>query len=115
MALTDAQREEAGRLLHRAEHPTAPVEPLSASLPGLDLADAYAIQRDNVARRIADGAVSGGEWDDGLTTVAVPVTSRSGEVIASLSLSGPSHRFPYDDVYSSIVNQRARAEVRPWR
>ncbi|MFE4056503.1 IclR family transcriptional regulator [Streptomyces sp. NPDC059096] len=43
-------------------------------------------------------AVSSGEWDDGLTAVAVPVTGRSGAVIASLSLSGPSQRFPYEAV-----------------
>ncbi|MGW0651624.1 IclR family transcriptional regulator [Streptomyces umbrinus] len=43
-------------------------------------------------------AVSSSEWDEGLTAVAVPVTSRSGKVIASLSLSGPSHRFPYEAV-----------------
>ncbi|MFD5746463.1 IclR family transcriptional regulator [Streptomyces sp. NPDC127033] len=43
-------------------------------------------------------AVSSGEWDDGLTAVAVPVTGRSGAVIASLSLSGPSQRFPYEAI-----------------
>ncbi|MFD5626591.1 MULTISPECIES: IclR family transcriptional regulator [unclassified Streptomyces] len=39
-------------------------------------------------------AVSRGERDEGLTAVAVPVTGRGGAVVASLSLSGPSHRFP---------------------
>ncbi|WP_199548139.1 IclR family transcriptional regulator [Streptomyces sp. N35] len=39
-------------------------------------------------------AVSRGERDEGLTAVAVPVLGRSGAVVASLSLSGPSHRFP---------------------
>jgi DNA-binding IclR family transcriptional regulator len=43
-------------------------------------------------------AVSSSEWDEGLTAVAVPVTSRTGKVIASLSLSGPSQRFPYEAV-----------------
>lgn len=43
-------------------------------------------------------AVSSSEWDEGLTAVAVPVTGRSGAVIASLSLSGPSQRFPYEAV-----------------
>lgn len=43
-------------------------------------------------------AVSSSEWDDALTAVAVPVTGRSGRVIASLSLSGPSQRFPYEAV-----------------
>ncbi|MCX4831431.1 IclR family transcriptional regulator [Streptomyces sp. NBC_00006] len=39
-------------------------------------------------------AVSRGERDEGLTAVAVPVLGRTGTVVASLSLSGPSHRFP---------------------
>ena len=39
-------------------------------------------------------AVSHGEREDGLTAVAVPIMSRSGSVVASLSLSGPSIRFP---------------------
>ncbi|OAH09462.1 IclR family transcriptional regulator [Streptomyces jeddahensis] len=43
-------------------------------------------------------AVSSSEWDEGLTAVAVPVTGRSGAVVASLSLSGPSQRFPYEAV-----------------
>ncbi|MDN0199474.1 IclR family transcriptional regulator [Streptomyces sp. S.PNR 29] len=43
-------------------------------------------------------AVSSSEWDDGLTAVAVPVTGLSGAVVASLSLSGPSQRFPYEAV-----------------
>ncbi|GAA3777797.1 hypothetical protein GCM10023083_12990 [Streptomyces phyllanthi] len=43
-------------------------------------------------------AVSSSEWDEGLTAVAVPVTGRSGTVVASLSLSGPSQRFPYEAV-----------------
>jgi DNA-binding IclR family transcriptional regulator len=43
-------------------------------------------------------AVSSSEWGEVLTAVAAPVISRSGKVIASLSLSGPSHRFPYEAV-----------------
>ncbi|MFK4104340.1 IclR family transcriptional regulator C-terminal domain-containing protein [Streptomyces sp. NPDC019531] len=30
--------------------------------------------------------------------MAVPVTGRAGRVVASLSLSGPSQRFPYEAV-----------------
>ncbi|WP_328869158.1 fumarylacetoacetate hydrolase family protein [Streptomyces sp. NBC_00287] len=56
MTLTDGQRAEAARLLREAEHRADPVEPLSALLPGLDVADAYAVQQDNIARRLADGA-----------------------------------------------------------
>ncbi|MFE7277063.1 2-keto-4-pentenoate hydratase [Streptomyces sp. NPDC057623] len=56
MSLTYVQREEAARMLREAEHHAVPIEPLSALLPGLDLAGAYALQRDNVAWRLADGA-----------------------------------------------------------
>ena len=38
-------------------------------------------------------AVSHGEREDGLSAVAVPVTGRSGKVVAALSLSGPTARF----------------------
>ncbi|MFE1797361.1 IclR family transcriptional regulator [Streptomyces sp. NPDC059517] len=49
-------------------------------------------------------AVSRGERDEGLTAVAVPVVGRGGAVVASLSLSGPSHRFP-----ESVVERFATA------
>ncbi|MER6186116.1 IclR family transcriptional regulator [Streptomyces sp. NPDC001652] len=49
-------------------------------------------------------AVSRGERDEGLTAVAVPVVGRSGAVVASLSLSGPSHRFP-----ESVIERFATA------
>ena len=42
----------------------------------------------------AGSAVSHGERDDGLSAVAVPVFGRSGAVVAALSLSGPTLRFP---------------------
>lgn len=70
MTSTAAQRAEAARLLREAEHRAAPVDPLSALLPHLDVADAYAIQRDNVARRLADGASVVGH-KVGLTSVAM--------------------------------------------
>jgi DNA-binding IclR family transcriptional regulator len=38
-------------------------------------------------------AVSHGEREDGLSAVAVPIFSRSGAVVAALSLSGPTLRF----------------------
>ncbi|WP_128429358.1 2-keto-4-pentenoate hydratase [Streptomyces cyaneus] len=56
MTLTAPQREKARRLLREAEHHVAPIDPLSALLPGLELADAYAVQQGNIARRLADGA-----------------------------------------------------------
>jgi DNA-binding IclR family transcriptional regulator len=43
-------------------------------------------------------AVSHGERETGLSAVAVPVTGRTGAVVAALSLSGPTVRFPEDRV-----------------
>ncbi|MEV5439927.1 IclR family transcriptional regulator [Streptomyces sp. NPDC052682] len=43
-------------------------------------------------------AVSSSEWDEGLTAVAVPLTGPQGAVTASLSVSGPDHRFPYEAI-----------------
>jgi DNA-binding IclR family transcriptional regulator len=49
------------------------------------------------ARR--DGyAVSHGEREEGLSAVAVPVTGRSGAVVAALALSGPTLRFTAERV-----------------
>ncbi|MGI5452796.1 2-keto-4-pentenoate hydratase [Streptomyces sp. CA-249302] len=70
MTLTEEQRAEAGRLLRRAEHHVAPVDPLSELFPGLGLADAYAIQRENITRRLADGATVVGH-KVGLTAAAM--------------------------------------------
>lgn len=49
-------RAKAAQLLREAERRTAPVEPLSMTWPALDLADAYAVQQDNITRRLATGA-----------------------------------------------------------
>lgn len=38
-------------------------------------------------------AVSHGEHEEGLSSVAVPVRARDGEVVAALSFGGPSARF----------------------
>jgi DNA-binding IclR family transcriptional regulator len=43
-------------------------------------------------------AVSHGEREDGLSAVAVPILGRSATVVAALSLSGPSVRFPEERV-----------------
>ncbi len=56
MTLSSAQRERVGSLLRRAEQDTQPIAPLSQTFQGLDLADAYAIQRHNIARRLVDGS-----------------------------------------------------------
>lgn len=56
MSATAGQREAAGRLLREAEQHVTPIDPLTALLPALDLADAYAVQQDNVTQRLAAGA-----------------------------------------------------------
>ena len=55
-------------------------------------------------------AVSHGEREDGLSAVAVPVIGRSGSVVAALSLSGPTMRFPDERVadYAADLRQVAR-------
>ncbi|MEU0838780.1 fumarylacetoacetate hydrolase family protein [Streptomyces sp. NPDC005962] len=70
MTLTDAQREEACRLLREAERSVAPIDPLTELMPGLEVADAYAVQRDNIARRLAAGATVVGH-KVGLTAAAM--------------------------------------------
>jgi 2-oxo-3-hexenedioate decarboxylase/2-keto-4-pentenoate hydratase len=57
LTLTDTERAETARLLRVAERDVAPIEPVSARFPGIDLADTYAVQRANIARRLAAGAV----------------------------------------------------------
>jgi DNA-binding IclR family transcriptional regulator len=55
-------------------------------------------------------AVSHGEREDGLSAVAVPVVGRSGAVVAALSLSGPTVRFPDTTVaaYADDLRQVAK-------
>ncbi|MGW6920563.1 hypothetical protein ACWGA9_04630 [Streptomyces sp. NPDC054950] len=77
MTLASGQRAHAARLLREAEHHVAPTEPLSALLPGLDLADAYAVQQENIARRLADGATVVGH-KVGLTATAMQRLLRRG-------------------------------------
>jgi DNA-binding IclR family transcriptional regulator len=68
----------------------------AASPHGEEYADRLRTRAQEAAER--GYSVSSSEWDEGLTAVAVPITGRSGTVIASLSLSGPSQRFPYEAV-----------------
>jgi DNA-binding IclR family transcriptional regulator len=52
-----------------------------------------------IAEARRDGyAVSHGEREEGLSAVAVPVTGRSGAVVAALALSGPTLRFTAERV-----------------
>ena len=55
MRLTGIDVGEAADLLHAAQIGRAPIDPLTERYPGLDVADAYAIQQVNLSRRLADG------------------------------------------------------------
>jgi DNA-binding IclR family transcriptional regulator len=55
-------------------------------------------------------AVSHGEREEGLTAVAVPIQSRSGSVVASLSLSGPTMRFSDERIDAFIKDLKSVAQ-----
>jgi DNA-binding IclR family transcriptional regulator len=54
-------------------------------------------------------AVSHGEREEGLSAVAVPILGRSGTVVASLSLSGPTVRFTEDRIAAFVKDLLAAA------
>ena len=70
MPLSDQRRSEAAGALDRAERDRAPIEPLSATYPGLDIDDAYIAQNVNIACRHAGGAFVVG-YKVGLTAKAM--------------------------------------------
>jgi DNA-binding IclR family transcriptional regulator len=49
-------------------------------------------------------AVSHGEREDGLSAVAVPIVGRAGSVVAALSLSGPTMRFPDNRIAEFVAD-----------
>jgi DNA-binding IclR family transcriptional regulator len=52
-------------------------------------------------------AISHGEREEGLSAVAVPVTARSGTVVAALALSGPTLRFTAERVSEFATDLKA--------
>ena len=70
MTLTAAQRSCAALLLRKAEQDQRPIGRISASYPALDVEDAYAIQQENLAHRLGNGAVLAGR-KVGLTSQAM--------------------------------------------
>ena len=77
--------------------------------------DRTIVDRKALAERIEqiteDGyAVSTGELSEGVFAVAAPVSVRSGDVLASLAISGPLHRFDLDKQkrYVKLVVSAAR-------
>lgn len=55
MSLTTDQIAHSADLLAEADAQAAPIGQLTARYPGMDLADAYAIQQRNLSRRLAEG------------------------------------------------------------
>ena len=66
--------------------------------------------REQAAEARGDGyAVSHGEREEGLSAVAVPVTGRSGAVVAALTLSGPTLRFTPERVTEFVADLKTAA------
>ena len=55
MKLTHSMTDQAAELLYAAQEGRAPIDPLSQRFPGLNVADAYAIQQVNLSRRLVEG------------------------------------------------------------
>ena len=70
MSLSNEQRQDAADALDHAEQNRAPIDPLSATYPGLDIDDAYRIQTINIDRLKARGATVVG-YKVGLTAKAM--------------------------------------------
>ena len=67
--------------------------------------------REGIAEAAAAGyGVSHGERELGLSAVAVPVLSRDGDVVASLSFSGPSGRFAESRIDELVDDLRQAAQ-----
>jgi DNA-binding IclR family transcriptional regulator len=96
-------------LLSRA--PEAFLERVADASP--DGRSALARLRREVAKATHDGfAVSRGEREAGLSAIGVPVRGRSGDVVAALTLSGPSVRFGQDRIPDFIEDlQRCSAAM----
>lgn len=67
--------------------------------------DHLSVLKDGIARAGRDGyGVSHGEREVGLSAVAVPISGRQGDVVAALSYSGPTGRFPDDRIPHLIAD-----------
>jgi DNA-binding IclR family transcriptional regulator len=63
------------------------------------------VLEDGIAGAARDGyGVSHGEREVGLSAVAVPILGRPGDVVAALSYSGPTSRFPDDRIPELIAD-----------
>jgi DNA-binding IclR family transcriptional regulator len=84
------------KILLRNSNPAHLARVVKSSPYGHDYVDSLRTQIDEAVTR--GFAVSHGERETGLSAVAVPVAGRTGSVIAALSLSGPTVRFPDERV-----------------
>jgi DNA-binding IclR family transcriptional regulator len=87
-----------------------------------DALDAYFLDHPeadeaSVRRRVEQAAADGwcwsrGDYQDGLSSIAAPVTTVTGRVVATVYLYGPSYRFPGDPTdaakFEQVVTDRAR-------
>ena len=72
--------------------------------------DRAALDRDLVRVRERGYAVAADELDVGLTAIAAPVRDAHGEVVASVSVSGPTFRFTEARIGQILPDLRAAAE-----
>lgn len=80
-----------------------------------------ALVRRRVERAVSDGwCWSRNDYQDGLNSIAAPVSSPDGRVVATVYLYGPSYRFPGEPArtaeFERVVTERARllaAEMGP--
>ena len=87
--IEDATRQAIADALHGAERDRRPITPVTETWPGLDISDAYAIQRTNVDRRVAAGAVVRGH--------KVGLTARAMQEM--LGVSEPDYGHLLDDMF----------------
>lgn len=56
-------------------------------------------------------AISYGEWDEGITSVAAPIFGTGGQVVGSINISGPSFRLDPDRIQMMVGALRAAAQM----
>lgn len=87
------------------EAPASFLERIVQSAPASH--EQLAVLTDGIATAARDGyGVSHGEREVGLSAVAVPILGRQDDVVASLSYSGPTSRFPDDRIPALIEDLR---------
>ena len=91
MTLTHSMTDEAAELLYAAQEGRAPIDPLSQRFPGLNVADAYAIQQVSLSRRLGVG----------LTVVGHKIGLTSEPMQTLLGVDEPDFGYILDDMVLS--------------